>query len=189
MHKMQKCEGSYATGDRNKKTESGPQQTKKKKEKSKSNIKCRHWMSEKKGKVTSVPSETTKQPCNGPREAPRCSAGIAINQPTVPSKDRNTTGWLLSSADHFANMGMATHKSGSATTPIPKDLPPLLRARAVALSGEPVGVNIGRERWGYRAAVETERRSGGRWRGGGKKIKGRQHSEEKFTSKKIEINK
>lgn len=170
MHKMQKCEGSYATGDSNNKLK--VDHSKQKKEKSKSNRKCRHWMSEKKGKVTSVPSETTKQPCNGPWEAPRCSAGIAINQPTVPSKDRNTTGWLLSSANHFANMGMATHKSGSATTPIPKDLPPLLRARAVALSGESVGVNIGRERWGYRAAVETERRSGGRWRGGKKKNKG-----------------
>lgn len=154
MNTIEKCDGSYATGDSNK---NWKWTTANKKGKMQINEKCRHWM---RRKVTSVPSETTKQPCNGPWEAPRCSAGVAINQPTVPSKDRNTTGWLLSSANHLANMGMATDKSGSAMTPIPKDLPPLLRARAVALSGESVGVNIGRKRWGYTAALETERRSG-----------------------------
>lgn len=154
MNTIEKCDGSYAQATVTR-IGSGPQQIKGKK--CKSNEKCRHWM---RRKVTSVPSETTKQPCNGPWEAPRCSAGVAINQPTVPSKDRNTTGWLLSSANHLANMGMATHKSGSAMTPIPKDLPPLLRARAVALSGESVGVNIGRKRCGYTAALETERHSG-----------------------------
>lgn len=51
-------------------------------------------------------------------------------------------------------MGMATHKSVS-SSPIPKDLPPLLRARAVALSGKSVGVNIRRKRWSYRTGVEN----------------------------------
>lgn len=71
----------------------------------------------------------------------------------------------LSSTDHFKKKnGHGNTQVKLSSTPIPKDLPPLLRARAVALSGKSVGVNIRRKCWGYRAGLETEVGSGG---GGG----------------------
>ena len=92
---------------------------------------------------------------HGPLKAPQCNAGIAINQPTMPSKDNNHHKSRLSSPNHF-QMGMATHVSFS-STPIPKDLPPLLRARAVALSGKSVGVNIRRKCSGYSSGLENRK--------------------------------
>lgn len=61
------------------------------------------------------PQWNHKAAMHGPWEAPRCSAGIAINQPTTPSKDiKNHHKSPLSSPNHFQRMGMATHKSKSA---------------------------------------------------------------------------
>lgn len=85
---------------------------------------------------------------HGLLEAPRCSAVVAIYQPTMPSKEIHHKS-PLSSPNHFQKMSMATHGSVS-STPIPKDLPPLLRGRAVAFSGKPVEVNIRRKCSGYR---------------------------------------
>lgn len=53
-------------------------------------------------------------------------------------------------------MGIAAHYSVS-STPVPKNLPPLLRARAVALSGKSVGVNIRRKRSSYKLNGEQEK--------------------------------
>lgn len=57
-------------------------------------------------------------------------------------------------------MGMATQKYKCSSSPIPKDLPPLLRARAVALGGKSVGVNIGRKCWHYKTVVDNGEKGG-----------------------------
>ena len=99
-----------------------------------------------------------KAAMHGLWEAPGCSAGIAINQPTTPSRDIKTT-----TSHHYHHQITLRNGHGNtqvkvSSTPIPKDLPPLLRARAVALSGKSVGVNIGRKCWGYRDWIGEQQR-------------------------------
>lgn len=95
---------------------------------------------------------------HGPWEAPRCSAGIAINQPTTPSKDIKKPPQVTTIITKpLSKNGHGNTQVKVSSTPIPKDLPPLLRARAVALSGKSVGVNIRRKCWGYRAGLENRR--------------------------------
>lgn len=51
---------------------------------------CWRWMRERVSRSIS-PKWNHKAAMHGPWEAPRCSAGIAINQPSTPSKDIKTT--------------------------------------------------------------------------------------------------
>lgn len=78
---------------------------------------------------------------HGQLEAPRCSAGI--NQPDTPSKVSETT----TTHDYHHQITFKKRHGNTkvkvSSTPIPKDLPPLLRARAVALSGKSVGLTLG----------------------------------------------
>lgn len=111
-------------------------------------------MGEKESKVKSVPGEITKQPCMG-HGKPHGAVLESISrlcQAKIEIPQRVTT--IINKPLWKYGHGNTQVKFSS--TPIPKDLPPLLRARAVALSGKSVGVNIGRKRWGYRTALETE---------------------------------
>lgn len=103
------------------------------------------------------PQWNHKAAMHGPWEAPRCSAGIAINQPTMSSKDIEKSQQVTTIINKpLSKNGHGNTQVKFSSTPIPKDLPPLLRARAVALSGKSVGVNIRRKCWGYRTGLETE---------------------------------
>lgn len=82
-----------------------------------------------------------KAAMHGQLEAPRCSAGIS--QPDTPSKVIETT-----TTHNYHHQITFKKRHGNtkvkvSSTPIPKDLPPLLRARAVALSGKSVGLTLG----------------------------------------------
>lgn len=79
-----------------------------------------------------------KAAMHGQLEAPRCSAGIS--QPDTPSKVIETT---TTHNYHHQITFKKRHGNTKISTPIPKDLPPLLRARAVALSGKSVGLTLG----------------------------------------------
>lgn len=78
---------------------------------------------------------------HGPWGAPRCSAGRAIDQPTTPSKDRKPPQVTTTITKPLSKYGHGNTQVSS-SAPIPKDLPPLLRASAVAVCGKSVGLTL-----------------------------------------------
>lgn len=106
--------------------------------------KCKHqicywcWMAQRVNRSVSF-SWNHKAAMHGQLEAPRCSAGIS--QPDTPSKVIEIT--RTHNYHHQITFKKRHGNTKVSSTPIPKDLPPLLRARAVALSGKSVGLTLG----------------------------------------------